>query len=361
VVLRIMVVNDPNNVYDAYNQTAEKLAAIAPELNIVAILGHYSSEMTERALRFYALGGLALLNASSTSNSLSNLPSGEQQSFFRLTTPDCINAVVLMDYLAKRGSRQDVSDRPQRVVLVYNKNSQYCLSYQATIRSYLADHTDQFTLLAAYDRLGDRPQQVYLTMNAIARQDADVIVVIPDGGIEPNSLHNVGLISRFNFKTGLIAGSATLYQQNVLHWMDERFYPAVSDRSMLATNSQIAVCIPWHWHSPINGCQGENSLGQQFCAVGQVLWGSTELTWRSATAFDALLVVLEVLRRHRCTTGEDVLIHLHQHFKVQRKSLSGVTGLIQFDDRGDRLNPPAEIVTVVFDAEQQQWCWVQAE
>ncbi len=34
-----------------------------------------------------------------------------------------------------------------------------------------------------------------------------------------------------------------------------------------------------------------------------------------------------------------------------------VTGLIQFERSGDRLNPPAEIVAVKWDEKQQKWQW----
>lgn len=50
IALRIMVVNDPNSVYAPYNQTAEKLANLADDINLAAVIGHYSSEMTQTAL-----------------------------------------------------------------------------------------------------------------------------------------------------------------------------------------------------------------------------------------------------------------------------------------------------------------------
>lgn len=104
IALQILVVNDPNNLYTPYNQTAEKLAELAPQLNLIAIIGHYSSEMTKNALHFYKQKGLTLVNSSSTSNELSELSLGESLSFFRLTTPDDINAKKMVNYLRERVS-----------------------------------------------------------------------------------------------------------------------------------------------------------------------------------------------------------------------------------------------------------------
>ncbi|HEY9890133.1 MAG TPA: ABC transporter substrate-binding protein, partial [Candidatus Obscuribacterales bacterium] len=349
LALKVMVVNDPNHVYDADNPTAERLAALAPDLNLMAVIGHYSSEMTAQALPCYALQGLPLINASSTADGLSTLAAGLQSSFFRLTTPDRDNAAALMTYLAARGAAAS-RPRPQRMALIYNHNSQYCLSYRAAVKAYLADHPDQFTLLAECDRISDQPNHIHHYLQTIEARAADVLLVIPDGGLEPNSLNNAGIISRLNLKTCLIAGSATFYQDNVLHWMYER-EPPTADRP-----PAIVACVPWHPH----GTQ-TTPISQQFCQLGRSLWGRGPLTWRSAIAHDALLILQTVLARWPCADRVALLQQLNRVFRVQRKPLSGVTGAIEFVHGGDRLHPPTEIVTVKPDATQQRWIWDLAD
>ncbi|MGP1384851.1 MAG: ABC transporter substrate-binding protein [Thainema sp.] len=350
LALNIMVVNDPNHVYDADNPTAERLAALTSELNLMAVIGHYSSEMTEKALPFYAQAGLPLMNASSTSDVLSALSDGLQPSFFRLTTPDRHNATALMTYLAARGAAESCK-APQRIALIYNRNSQYCLSYQAVVKAYIIDHPDQFTLLAGCDRISDQPDQIHRYLQEIEAQAADILLVIPDGGLEPNSLNNAGLISRLNFKTGLIAGSATFYQDNVLHWMYERARPATA-----ASQPAIVACVPWHTNS-----DRATASSQPFCQLGQALWGTNLLTWRSALAYDALLMLKTVLARWPCPDSVTLLQQLNHYFRVQKKPLQGVTGAIEFADSCDRINPPTEIVTVKPDAAQQRWIWDVAD
>ena len=355
IALRILIVNDPNKLYNPYNQTAESLANLALPLNLMAILGHYSSEMTKRALSFYSKKGLTLVNYSSTSNELSSLFEDEKLCFFRLTTQDSVSTKQLIHYLA------DISsvEKPRRVAIIYNKNSSYSTSYRTSIKKYLEQYSQQFLILSECDYLSEDYYQIREYLSAIHQQKVDIIIVITDGGIEPNSLNNTALISRLNLKNCLIAGSATFYQENVLHWMHEHR----QDDSINPNQGQIIACIPWHWNSQINGCNSANIISQQFCRVGAQLWGEENLTWRSATAFDAVLIILRVLERYHNQTHQPLLNShslielMDQYFKRQQSAEQGVTGTIKFDENGDRIEPPSEIVTVKWNAQQQKWQW----
>ncbi|MBN3877294.1 ABC transporter substrate-binding protein [Nostoc sp. JL23] len=349
IALQILVVNDPNNLYDPYNQTAEKLAELAPQLNLIAIIGHYSSEMTRNALRFYKQKGLTLVNSSSTSNELSQLSIDESLSFFRLTTPDAINAKKMANYLIEQVSSQP----PQKVALIYNQNSSYSISYRNSIRQYLEQHQDKFVFLKECNYISENYYKVQQYIEYLKKDDVDIIIIIPDGGIEPNSLENAGLISRLNINNCLIAGSATFYHDNVLHWIHEQTPCNTTNQN----NRQIIACIPWHWQSQENGCESSNPIPENFCKIGAKLWGIENLTWRSATAFDSVLIILKVLEEYRSQSSKDLLTHMDQYFKKRRNRVKGVTGLIQFDKSGDRLDPPAEIVAINWDEIQQKWRW----
>lgn len=179
MALQIMVVNDPNIVYAPYNQTAEKLASLAAQIELTGVIGHYSSEMTQMALNFYAEKGIVLINASSTSNDLSRL--GESIGFFRLTTQDSINAAQLLQYLAK--NLGDVHSRS--VAIIYNENSSYSCSYRSAIIDSLEQHQPKFRIESQYGKLGGEFQEIQIYLNTI-QDSVDVIILIPDGGIEPN-------------------------------------------------------------------------------------------------------------------------------------------------------------------------------
>ncbi|MBD2361591.1 ABC transporter substrate-binding protein [Anabaena minutissima FACHB-250] len=346
ILLQILIVNDPNNLYTPYNQTAEKLAALAKELNLMAIIGHYSSEMTKNAFQFYADKSLVLVNACSTSNELADL---SLMSFFRLTTPDKINAKRLSDYLGSKIAGREQS----KIALIYNHNSLYCQSYRNSIKRHLESYQEKLIFLEEYGYINESYYQVQEYIETIQRAGVDMIIIIPDGGLEPNSLNNAGLISRLNLHKCLIAGTATFYQENVLHWIHEQS----QYQNFNQDHPQIIASIPWHWHSEQNGCNSENIIAQYFCKLGTQLWGEENLNWRSATAFDAVLIILKVIEKYHSKNSQDLLEHMDQYFKYQKRKIRGVTGDIQFEKTGDRINPPTEIVAVKWNSQQQKWQW----
>ncbi|MEC4818360.1 MAG: hypothetical protein SAK29_34580, partial [Scytonema sp. PMC 1069.18] len=198
--------------------------------------------------------------------------------------------------------------------------------------------------------------QIQDDLEEIKQNSVDIIIIIPDGGIELNSLNNAGLISRLNLDNCLIAGSATFYQENVLHWIHEQSQHNLNNHERY----KIIACIPWHWYSKENGCHSNNLLAQKFCQHGTQLWGNENLTWRSATAFDSVLILLRILERYEIQDSQSLLIHMNQYFKEKSNQVRGVTGMIKFDERGDRINPPTEIVAVKRNAQQQKWQWMIA-
>nr|MDZ8042488.1 ABC transporter substrate-binding protein [Nostoc sp. CreGUA01] len=349
IVLRILIVNDPNNLYAPYNQTAENLADLAPQLNLIAIIGHYSSEMTKKALNFYSQNGLVLVNTSSTSNELSHLSGGESLSFFRLTTQDNINATQLAHCLIEKfAGKTNI-----KVAIVYNKNSSYSTSYKNSVENILEKYHEKFVFIKECNYISDQYYHIQAYIEEIKQDGVEIIIIIPDGGIEPNSLDNAGLISRLKLNKCLIAGSATFYHENVLHWIDEQSqYNIVNPEEC-----QIIACVPWHWHSQKNGCKSDNQLGQHFCQIGTQLWGEENLTWRSATAFDSVLIIFRILEICEIKDSQSLLIDMNKYFKEQKKQVKGVTGNIEFQENGDRLNPPTEIVAVKWNVQQQKWQW----
>jgi ABC-type branched-subunit amino acid transport system substrate-binding protein len=81
------------------------------------------------------------------------------------------------------------------------------------------------------------------------------------------------------------------------------------------------------------------------------------LTWRSATAFDSVLIILKIIEENHSQSSEALLVQINQYFKEKRKHIKGVTGMIQFDKSGNRLHPSSEIVSIKWDVDQQRWRW----
>jgi branched-chain amino acid transport system substrate-binding protein len=218
----------------------------------------------------------------------------------------------------------------------------------------LIQYPEKFILIKECSYLSEQYYQIQSYLEEIKQIEVDIIVIIPDGGIEPNSLNNVGLISRLNINNCMIAGSATFYHENILHWIDEQSQYSSKNKDQC----QIIACIPWHWHSQNNGCSSQNTLARNFCEIGTLLWGKENLTWRSATAFDAVLTIFRTLEKGDIQDRQAFLIQMNRYFKEQQKTIKGVTGNIQFNkEENNRINPPVEIVGVRWEAKQQRWKW----
>lgn len=128
IALKILIVNDINNLYNGDDRTAENLTRLASELNLIAIIGHYSSEATKRAAPVYAHAGIVLVNSSSTSTELSSLEIDERLGFFRIPPIGTINAAKLVDFLANPAASPHLP-AIEKTAIIYAKNSMYSSSY----------------------------------------------------------------------------------------------------------------------------------------------------------------------------------------------------------------------------------------
>ncbi len=347
IALKILIVNDINNLYDGDDRTAENLTRLASKLNLIAIIGHYSSEATQRALPVYTEAGIVLVNSSSTSTQLSSLGIGEQLCFFRIPPVDTINATKLVEFL---GNRVAFPHLPalKKIAIIYARNSIYSNSYRQAIENELSNNTSDFQMLTSFGYTSEEEIEASNYIERINSEGVDIVIMIIDARIDPNFLANTGLLSRLNLDRCVLAGSATLYKQNF-------------GRSILVPNDdrqpQIISCLPWHWDSHANGCNS-GPPAQEFCTLASRLWDANKVTWRSATAFDSVLLIYQTLQQFpHIDNSRSLLEQMDRHFKLGHHQFQGITGQIAFQDNGDRLYPPAEIVKLKWSQSQRKWQW----
>jgi ABC-type branched-subunit amino acid transport system substrate-binding protein len=304
--------------------------------------------MTKLALGIYHDRELLLVCPSSTSDELSNVVG--MNSFFRITTQDKIATQRVVSYLLDISNSQSTK---QRITIIYNKNSSYCQSFRNAILQGLEQHPEKFYLLPECGELYDDYLQCLKHLESIQDQ-VNTIIIIPDGGIEPNSLNTAGIISRLRMNQCLIVGSATFYHDNVLQWTEENI-----SRGLLDINNagNLAAYVPWDWRSQ---CNSDNDVATNYCRLGAALWGKGRLTWRSATAYDSVLMVVKALQSYAPQDHRDLRRRINQHFRHDGGFESGVTGRIKFDRNGDRLEPPTEMVAVKWNSQTKRCEWLPA-
>jgi branched-chain amino acid transport system substrate-binding protein len=344
--LKILIVNDINNLHNGHDRTAENLVKLSSSLNLIAVIGHYSSEATSRALPVYSEAGIVLVNSSSTSTKLSSLDIGEQLCFFRIPPMDSINAASLISFLSIPANFPHLP-KQKKVAIIYAKNSTYSKSYLSAIEQELAARKMDFELLSIFGYTSEDHLRSSDYMTEISSAGVDVVILVIDARIEPNFLANTGLLSELNLKHCVLAGSATLYRQ--------RF-----SRAMI--QPQIISCLPWHWHSLANGYQSDNNLANNFCTLAASLWGSDKVsekvTWRSATAYDSVLLIASMLQKFPDVTDSHMLLQrMDEYLKNKHRPMEGVTGQILFQKNGDREQPPTEIVKLCWNEAIRNWQW----
>jgi branched-chain amino acid transport system substrate-binding protein len=342
--LKILIVNDINNLHNGHDRTAENLVKLSSSLNLIAVIGHYSSEATSRALPVYANAGIILVNSSSTCTKLSDLKVDKLLFFFRIPPIDAINAASLISFLSVSGNFPHLP-KQKKVAIIYASNSTYSESYLAAIEKELSVYPKTFELSSKFGYTSEDHLRLSDYVTDINNAKIDVVVLIIDARIEPNFLANTGILSDLDLRHCVLAGSATLYRQKF-------------SRDILACQPKIISCLPWHWDSSINGYQSDNNLATDFCSMAESLWGSEKVTWRSATAYDSVLLITRILQRFPNVNEPNILLQrMHEYLKKQNNSVEGVTGQISFRQNGDRYQPPTEIVRLCWNDSTRNWQW----
>ncbi|OKH26722.1 hypothetical protein NIES593_01340 [Hydrococcus rivularis NIES-593] len=275
-----------------------------------------------------------LITPSNACDTLSNLV--DSASFFRIRTPNRLTTQYLAHHLVNRFKKT------QRLAIFYNQNSIYSSSFKESLCQHL-QNSETIQILPCCQALDrDFLSDIKPYIEHIRKQEVNILVIVPNGGIE-KTFYNAELISAANINDCLIVGSATFAYQNILDWLDVNISSGLLNRNNL---SNFLFVVPWHWRSQSNGFNSNNSLAVDFCKLADRLWGKDRVNWRSATAYDSVLIVIKILERNAKQNCHTLFENMHQFYKDGSKSIQGITGTIQFDKNGDRINPPTEILTV---------------
>ncbi|MGK7919892.1 MAG: ABC transporter substrate-binding protein [Trichodesmium sp.] len=306
--LIVIIADDLNSPTEAIKR-ANNLALTG---NVLAVIGHLSSEITMRVARIYEDNKLVLISPTANSSKLSN----SKNFFFRMIPSDGTMAQAMASYLINQ------SDKQGKVALfhipndVYSESlkNQFTLSFSAGGGKIVKDMEEKF----------DLSRSVFNASAAIDRvdkQNATAIVLLPDifnlaKGIE---------IIKANWQLNLpiIAGDS-LYSDYTL-----KFGANEAAKS-------IIVATPWH---------SLNSPNVDFPIEAKGIWGGS-VSWRTAFAYDsvkALITALESLPEQK----ELNRIGVQKALASEDFSSYGATGEITFLPNGDRQESRISFTEVV--------------
>jgi ABC-type branched-subunit amino acid transport system substrate-binding protein len=336
--LRIIIADDSNrqNSPSTIENDAGKVAQnLVKYGDLLAVIGHYSSEATKQSLPIYSQAGLVLISPTSTSHHL------HSPFFFRTVPSNRVAAEKMATYIFSQLKQQKVS-------IFYTENSEYAESLVSEFRAFaktlngnvgVVDHQPAFNL--ASDRFNAK-----IALNQAQSQGATAIVLIPDAGVGMRDSIKNGLeVIQSNVNQSWIVAADSLYYAEL-----QTSYKITSAPGIKRT----AWVIPWHFMNEINS---------QFVQQAQTLWKidnfltNTEITWRTATSYDAILLVSKALEEKSTRVG------IHQILTNPNFFMIGATGVIKFEksDRQDgkitivRLQRNCHSSGLVFIPSNQSW------
>lgn len=305
--LRVLIADDANN----YNQAQEIAKELVIKEDILAVIGHYTSEVTLAALPIYQQHQLVLISPGSTSEELSRWGDLPKHIFFR-TVP---NSQVVAQYAA---SYMIAQAHQQTAAIFYSPASSFSRSlrnqFLNSFRASGGKVVKEF----------DLSNPLFNSASAIdqaQKQGATAFGLFPDGGTTSYGVPNALKLVKANQGRYWIVGDSTLYSPDTLELLGKD-----------ALN-RFVVVVAWdHLDSYLNS---------KFPQIARDLWGG-DVSWRTATTYDAaraLIAALEKLSSPSRVSLQQVLADNNFHAE-------GATGAISFRG-GDRNEPFSTLVKVV--------------
>jgi ABC-type branched-subunit amino acid transport system substrate-binding protein len=282
VPLKILLARDDNQAEVA----AQVATVLAKRPDVLGVIGHYSSDMSETAGAIYQQNQVVMVSPTSTAVSLSTL--GDY--IFRTVPNDKASAVALANYLVAKLQKT-------RAAIYYASDSVYSASLTKEFVSAFKQQQGQ--VVAQFD-LNKPDFDALKTLEQANRKDAEALVLLTTTATRPQVLE---VIQR-NARSLPLIGGDSLYDSTTL-----------SDAGIQATG--MVVAVPWVF-------QPES----EFAQTARQLW-QADVSWRTVTAYDAAKALIAGLEGRSRQGVQEVLSH--PSFVAP-----GAIEPIRFTEQGDR-------------------------
>ncbi|MBS3028532.1 MAG: amino acid ABC transporter substrate-binding protein [Dolichospermum sp. DET50] len=308
--LKVIIVNDDNNP-DTVPKLAENLLS---KDDIVAVFGHYTSELTKEALPIYQRKKVVVIApATASRESILNGQKYPENFLFRITP----SVKVEIPELIKQLKLAKLTNG-EKVAIFYTPSSTYSKSAFEEIRNQLG-----------VNRIIDKDVSVpdftaFSTLNEVKQQGAKALIFIPDGRVNPNSIKNTLSLIDVNQDQLPMGGLSVLYRTEILN------------RKNIV--KKLLLVIYWH---PLT------SPNQKVIDRAKQLWGTGYINIQTAMSYDGTLVLTKVLEK---LSPIDSWEKQRLNIQKQLNSLEvkeGASGTISFDKVGDRKEDTSQPVHVV--------------
>ncbi|MEG4350133.1 bifunctional serine/threonine-protein kinase/ABC transporter substrate-binding protein [Microcoleus sp. LAD1_D5] len=303
-----VIIADDGNLKPYAVQRANSLVA---QPDILAVIGHYTSDMTVETVDIYNQNQLIAISPGSTTEELTRKP---RKFFFRTAPTTSIEAESLANQLLLVGEK--------KVAVFYNPNSPFSASlWEEFKKQFEAKGGSTFRISNYYD-LSKNNFNAEAAIQKVETAGKTALLLIPDGQVT-NSLENAIEMIKANGDRNWIVGPWTLYEPRTLEVAKQ-----------LKSIEKLGISLFWH---PLA------SFDKKFPVNAEKLWGGPVNT-RSALTYDAARTLIKALEMQPEPSREGMQKTLADpNFKAE-----GATGIIEFDLKtGNRKNPPKRVAHIV--------------
>ncbi|MGK7923627.1 MAG: ABC transporter substrate-binding protein [Trichodesmium sp.] len=273
-------------------ETAEKIAkAMTENEKILAVIGHYSSDMTLQAGDIYNEAKLVAISPTSTSIRLENF----NRFVFKISPSDRLASQALFSYL----KNQKLADK--KLAVAYVPRNSYSQSLAKEFEKLLpAKFVHKCNISLGNFSASDCVEEA-------KNKGAEIMLLVP---ATDRTLSNIiGIID--NAKGLKLLGGDSVYNPRVL-----------KDAGQQAYQTNLSIAISWHRYP-----------NSEFAQTAKKFWNA-EVSWRTATSYDATQTIIKAINE---MMGNYSRKQLQRILSSRDFSVEGVTGKIRFGQLGDRL------------------------
>jgi len=309
--LKLIILNDGNESEAA----KQRAAAVSRNQDVMGLIGHYASDMTVDTIDIYSKNRLPVISPGSTTPELTDKP---RDNFFRTVFSGRDQSPFLAEFMNQRSI--------SNVVVFYSGGSTFAVPFRDSFEKEFEKFNGHVLKLGGYEsRLGKMDFDPVIAMKDIQakpgvnpNQLGIIVIPSPIGEAQSQSIELVKNLGGANW----ILGSWGLRNPKTIEGL----------RHTPKSLAKFVIAVPWDPMTTAN---------QDFLNDALTLWRTRKVAPVTATSYDASLVLFKALKR------EDKPTRLNLLQQIRSSSVKGATGLIEFDEKGDRKKPHVEFVHIV--------------
>ncbi|WP_293132671.1 bifunctional serine/threonine-protein kinase/ABC transporter substrate-binding protein [Microcoleus sp. bin38.metabat.b11b12b14.051] len=308
--LKIIISDDENDGAKA----KKRAISLVNQPDILAVVGHGSSEMTMHTVDIYNNNNLVLMSPGAATEELTYEP---KKNFFRSIYTSSVIAKDLAKYLLTKNQKQ--------AVILYNPRSPFGASFREEFTKYFRDiRGGKIVEIRDFD-LSQQKFSAKKVIEEIQGKGETAIVLVPDPHLT-RSLDSAFEIIKLNKDQNWIVGGWTLVFPQMLE---------LASQQKQNLFKKLIFSVSWH---PLS------SPNKAFSQQARSLWGEERNT-RISSAYDATQALIKALEMQSKPSREG----MQKMLANPKFSAYGATGTIQFESpkNGDRKNPPSDLVHIV--------------